>query len=349
MKMNLYLILYIILTLNLYSQNPKQKGLLEIDFSVPDIPAMKSLGVENSNILRPTTPGELGIQLSKRFDDGNFTIPSALAIEFKPFDLSYEVKANEFENFKNNFRISLGSIFDTISKMSFYSFGFRYTLDYGFSKELNLINNKKKDEILRLRSELISNLKLKYAGNLEKLENDPMLNKEADDYAYNIYLDSLKSEVNNNYWNKSKIDIATAISFSSKDSTGTEPEIRSYNAWLTFSLGIDKWGQLLLGGSFRYYKEELTQNHLSGSLGLRLYGGTNILKAFIEISGISDNLNLIKNSLLVNGGLEFKITKGTWLVYNLGWIDDLESGSSKFKTNLDFKYNIAEIINFINN
>jgi hypothetical protein len=59
------------------------------NFSIPDAPAYLMLGIESTDILRPETPRDLVLGLSKfRAADGSLALPHALALEFSPLLLT---------------------------------------------------------------------------------------------------------------------------------------------------------------------------------------------------------------------------------------------------------------------
>ncbi|TAL67864.1 MAG: hypothetical protein EPN82_13140 [Bacteroidetes bacterium] len=332
-------------------------SLLKLDFSVPDIPALKALGNENSTILRPTTSGELGVQLSKFFDGSSLSLPSAFAIEVAPFLLGNQPDSiNGFidrgklcDQFKNNFRVSIGSLKDTIDNSTNIAIGFRWTFDINLRDKL-----KKENERLEITSDLNTQYENEYAYSIghtysEVLKNDTLY-KLAKKYARKRLKAIAFNKLIDTIWNTDKLDIAFAGVFNSKDSTGIETKFKSINAWITYSQGtcLGNWGQLLIGGNLRIVNNDLQDNQLFNyGIGVRFYVGANKLKAFIESGYDYDELKSHRKYFQINSGVELNLSVKTWIVYNIGWEREVQDGtnSSHFITNLDFKYNIAELIN----
>ena len=57
---------------------------VKLGFAVPDIPAFKALGLDPSNILRPSEAKELALTLGSFRSDGDFIIPKNMAVEIAP-------------------------------------------------------------------------------------------------------------------------------------------------------------------------------------------------------------------------------------------------------------------------
>jgi hypothetical protein len=57
---------------------------MKVNFAVPDIPAFKSLGIEPSKILRPSTPEALSVIIPQFMNNGNVVLPSSFALEASP-------------------------------------------------------------------------------------------------------------------------------------------------------------------------------------------------------------------------------------------------------------------------
>lgn len=92
--------------------------MLKLNFAVPDMPAFKTLGTEPSDLLKPSTPKALAVSMSQFYDNRQFIIPKAFAMEISPALLvnSNSTKLSDYSKNAgiNSFRISLGTSIDTI-------------------------------------------------------------------------------------------------------------------------------------------------------------------------------------------------------------------------------------------
>src|ERR1700748_2857962 len=57
---------------------------MKLGFAVPDIPAFKALGLDPSNILRPSEVKDFALALGSFRNKGNFVVPKNLAAEVAP-------------------------------------------------------------------------------------------------------------------------------------------------------------------------------------------------------------------------------------------------------------------------
>ena len=356
---NYFCILLIFMTIYyLKAEESKDEidSLIKLDFSVPDIPAMKALSWDNSNILRPTTPGELGIQLSKFFNNNNLSLPSSFAIEVSPSILYGKQKSlKEYLDHIcwNNLRLSLGSFKDTSNNTTNVAIGLRWTYDFGYINSIN-----KENEFLEKRSVFIDSVTNNYLKDKFKIEpqdrskteNSDKL-KEATDYSEKKFVENvytIKEKVNDDFWNKAKVDFAFACVSNSKDSTVKDMMLKSYYFWGTGTFPFSPWWQTIVGVKFGGSRNiDTTKFLFNYGFGIRFYFGQNNIKAFIEYSYDKDRINENFISNMLNLGIEFKLTTNTWIVYSVGWESSSQNSinNSNLNTNLDFKYNFAEIIN----
>src|SRR6187455_1012027 len=57
---------------------------LRVNFTVPDMPAFKTLGTDPSNLLKPSTPQALAVSLSTFVQNTELIVPDGFAIEISP-------------------------------------------------------------------------------------------------------------------------------------------------------------------------------------------------------------------------------------------------------------------------
>ena len=85
------------------------------------------------------------------------------------------------------------------------------------------------------------------------------------------------------YWNATVVEVALAALAQAHDSSGTGIGMDRVAGWLTAGLPIGGSGQLLLGAEGGFQRDTLTTKWKPrGTLGTRLYIGTNYLKFFAE-------------------------------------------------------------------
>jgi hypothetical protein len=119
----------------LANSNVMQAFTQRANFAIPDAPAFQLLEVDPSTILRPSTPREVAVNLSKFFaEDGSFSLPQKLAIELPPI-LLIKRDLSQKELDKNPFLYSLrfsfaGERHPDTGAPARMAFGFRlHTLD----------------------------------------------------------------------------------------------------------------------------------------------------------------------------------------------------------------------------
>lgn len=109
-------------------------GKAVLDFAVPDIPAFKALGIDASNILRPSSAKELGVAFSNLAKGDVSVIPRNVAIEvapilfIKPWYTLEQYRTKAGLRILNATRISLGTNEDAETGVNSVAIGLRTTL-----------------------------------------------------------------------------------------------------------------------------------------------------------------------------------------------------------------------------
>ncbi len=186
-------------------------------------------------------------------------------------------------------------------------------------------------------------------------------------------IESLKQEYKAEHWNAVKWDLAGAIKLTSADSLVKNLHYAKTSLWSTFASPVSKNAQLLWG--MQYSNEKFDSLIITSrdtvisdstitindtlpdpdkysiskfSTGFRIYGGVNRIKAFLEFNA-GGQINY-SAKLGLNGGLEWNITDGIWLLINTTldwqkfkkndvWDDDWQATTA---WKVDFRFNLPE-------
>ena len=356
---------------------------LKTNFVVPDLPAFKSLNIDPSNLLRPSTPKAFAVSLSEFYSQGKIIMPEAFAAEITPAQLLNANKPKTLEQYAkngvgNSFRISLGTARDT----SVSSNGRKLAIGF----RVNLINKgelatdteylKQKMSALRqfmsasmiLRKDFAALKGIDTAVNAsspwdEELDAHPdwvkeFKEKEADttfvgQQLFLKQIKAIKEDYRKRHWNDERLDVALALTAYSQDSFLSNIQYNRADFWLTYATGMfSDHGQFLIGCNANAAKN-LTDTVAANankiffnlSIPARLLIGTNRIKGFAEIQYSYIGSPKTHNAFL-NLGAELNIVDGVWV--NLyGGIDyDVTAQQGRFKTNLDIKLTLPENFNF---
>ena len=134
MKNNILLIIFLIFSLASTAQQDTLETKFLLDFVTPDIPAYKSLGIEKSNLLRPSDVKEFALMLSPFYNNGKVGIPKNFGLEFAPWKMAsrkwtlrdYDKKFGK--RFLYNSSFSLAAVSDSTKYSSKLSIGYRFAL-----------------------------------------------------------------------------------------------------------------------------------------------------------------------------------------------------------------------------
>lgn len=334
------------------------------EFAVPDLPAMKVLGLEGSEILRPSTAQTLTVVLSD-FAGNGLVLPGAMAVEVTPYSLVSAGRLTLADYLRTsrlctNLRVSLGTVTRTQASGLSYSapmrdaaIGVRFTpVD-----QSDLRNNRSylrfSDSVVEVFGNQRRGFRRLYEDSVvaargrEFLNAMPGRDDSVNGYAdrrfaewfesatgfrsKKEYFEAAKSQYIASGWNAEKLDFAMAVLLTSADSGGRNVRFRKFSAWLTYGRPAGGWGQLLVGAN-----GSLVDDNVTFSASPRLYAGANRAKAFIEAQyGYSERIHELRAAL----GAEVNPSDWLWVDTGLG-LDYrlLESGhSSSFTFDLKFK------------
>ena len=379
MKQIMTFFLAISIITNIQSQNIDSVTLskLRLNFTVPDMPAFKSLNTEPSNLLKPSTPMAFALTLSELYQDRKFLLPKAFAVEISP---SLLINANKpplqlreyaRRSVANSFRISLGTSTDTIltSSARNLGLGFRISLinkgdlatDTIQHKQISLLLEKFRKNVRRVSLAKFADLKGINKTEIDwedKILGNPAMKKEFDEYladeeerSQKIFLadlKKLKEEYKKENWNATKLDIAIAILGTSADSLFKNLKFNRADLWVTWAQKIGKKSQFLLGLNAQSArnladttKDSKNSNYSNISIPARYLIGTNRVKGFAEAQ-YSYLGELKQHKFFFSLGVELNIVDGVWLNLSGGFDENTSLDISKFIANFNLKLTLPE-------
>ncbi|RYY84159.1 MAG: hypothetical protein EOO15_19980 [Chitinophagaceae bacterium] len=135
----------------------------QLNFITPDMPAYKSLGVEASDLLRPSDVKELALMLNPFYSSGKVGIPKNFGLEFAPWKMASkkwtlsDYNSNAKKRFGYNSSFSLAAASDSTDFPAKLALGYRFAL---LSKQADLlrapfmIDFSVADKLQKLRADL---------------------------------------------------------------------------------------------------------------------------------------------------------------------------------------------------
>lgn len=354
---------------------------LRVNFTVPDMPAFKTLGTDPSNLLKPSTPQALAVSLSTFVQNTELIVPDGFAIEISPALLLNSNKTLQHlstyakKAVLNSFRISLGTSTDTTLSASGrnIALGFRISLinkgDFATDTDEHAkISAALKDFRQHVRE--VSMVEFAALKNLDTSKPDwdtvvavnGVFKKEFDDYLANEEeasqrlfmkkLRELKTTYKKEQWNAKKLDVALALLYSSPDSLVKNIRFNRVDFWLSGALCTGRYSQFMYGLNARTFRDlkdgsiaTRDKSYFNISIPARYLIGTNRLKGFGEVQYSYDNLEE-SSRFLVNLGSEINVVDGLWINLYGGLDYDSTAGDSRFVTNFNIKLTMPERFSF---
>ena len=330
--------------------------LLQADYAVPDAPALKMLGMEDSKLLRPSSVRALTAGLSNASGAASY-IPSAFAVEFAPFMLRrgevLSLDAYQKRPWLYRLRTSIAASRDS-------SGGNRSRVAAAVRFSLNDASDLRQNErviasILTLtRWERDSALVVRARWTAEGIPFTGPTNAADSARAAKIVatlaleqrrsskalVESAKRAIEESRWNASVFDIAIGVSGSTADSAARGAQVDGVSGWLTKGWAVGEGRQLLLGtrGAYERDLKDSTASDLAGTadLVLRLYLGSNQYKALGELQSTARAET--KPRWLANFGGEFKLTSALWVTATVGYEATGGFSNGRMVSNWKFKF-----------
>jgi hypothetical protein len=328
----------------------------KLNFAQPDYPAFKSLGLESSNLLRPSNVSEFGVVASEFYNGNNLIIPKSFAMEVSPVLLMNINKMTLSEYQKNHIwktsRFSLGTLRDSLNTSNI-AIGYRISIiNNGDLRTDNTAINELR-ELLEKRSKMRGELRTQFLkeNNLNPFDITDSIEAEIDTFivknieikkeALDKKIKEFKVNYENEHWNAQKLDFAIALAGSSPDSLLGNVNYNSFQLWATYAHPIFKSkGQLLFGLNYQNYQLADTIYN-AFSVANRNYFGNNKIKFFIE-EQLEYKDETESGNLLINLGGELNLSGGLWLDLSAGLTKDFKENSSNLVSQFRFRYTIPD-------
>lgn len=368
----LMIVWYVGTPFNSFSQDQNVE-VQKLNFAVPDIPALKTLNSDFSNILRPSDIKSVSVITSNFYNAGQIILPSRFALELAPLllvnssNLTLQ-KYNDSHVAWRSLRISVGSLRDSTTNFtSRIAFGLRTTLvdkqdykgDKAFQRQIVELQASRLLNIDKIRDQCRKDLGFPpdFDNNPDQLKkvNECIESKRPIDVDQAINQEKIDYKRKN--WNKTKIDAAIGASWASEDSVFVNKDtlfnkvlLHRVDAWITGAFpfpATSNWGQAMVGINMNNKIPLLpydTTRATSFSLPFRYYAGTNKVKGFAEFQ-YSQNFekNNDFSSWLLTLGSELSITDGIWLnVYFGVTTDSRNKDERKLVSHFDLRFTIPE-------
>lgn len=344
-------------------------GKAKLDFAIPDIPAFKALGVDPSNILRPSAVKDFSLMLNNFGDNGFSTIPRDLAVEvapalfLKPWYTLQQYRQNGALRFLTKSRISLGTNDDAATRVNTIATGFRATL---FDKgDFRLDSAFQQEHIFARMGQLQDGLSTRLAEYIRRI-GGPVVYAQLDRARQAEIRDSIFRAVESDagfvldtvvkqsietykreHWNASRMDFAYALMLRSPDTLVSNVRLNQHSFWATLALkpgARNSWGQLLLGVAQNLVRED--DRWLSSFTGsMRFYAGTNKFKGLLEVQYRSKDQKSLRGpaTLFTQLGVEASFFNGMWIQFSTGIFNALEGDNkSALRSNLNLSLSFPE-------
>lgn len=292
----------------------------EVDFAIPDAPALQLLQVGESSILRPTTVRALTAGLSDLFEGeggGGLQVPNAFAIEAAPFLLARGPRLT-LPRYRANpalYRTRVSAAArrsDGTGNLTGIALGLRLTLSDGADLRMNQAYVDSATVLATSINEVYVNARIR-AGRPPA----PIVLTEAEQDSVSRLIEPFRKRWAQTRWNANVFDVAAGLMAASADSLGNDLTVGNVAAWGTWGRGWGDWGQLLLGGRGTFGRDALgAERALGGSMGARFYAGTNAYKVFLEGQGTVGTDD--EPGWLLNSGGEARLYNRFWANFSAG-------------------------------
>ncbi|HYW11916.1 MAG TPA: hypothetical protein VE871_08165 [Longimicrobium sp.] len=259
----------------------------EVDFAIPDAPALELLQAQASGVLRPTTVRALTAGLSDLFqgEGGGLQVPNAFAIEAAPFLLArgHRLTLPQYRANPALYRTRVSAAarrHEDTGNLTGIALGLRLTLADDADLRMNPAYIDSATVLSAAINEIYVNARIR-AGRPPA----PVVLTAAEQDSVRRLIEPFRTRWAQTRWNANVFDLAAGL-MASADSLGNDLEVGQLAAWGTWGRGWADWGQLLVGGRGTFGHDLPGDDRaLGGSLGARFYAGTNAYKVFLEGQG----------------------------------------------------------------
>lgn len=330
--------------------------LLQADYAVPDAPALKMLGLDDSKLLRPSSVRALTAALSSASGAANY-LPSAFAVEFAPFMLRrgevLSLDTYQKQPWLYRLRASIAASRDSSGgRRSRVAGAIRFSLNDAADLRQNEsviasvleLTRWERDSALTVRARwLAENIPFTGPTNAAdsaraaKIVATLALEQRRSSKAL---VETAKRAIEESRWNASVFDIAIGLSGSTADSVARGGQFDGVSGWLTKGWALGEGRQLLFGtrGAYERDLKDTSASLLKGTADavLRLYVGSNQYKALGELQGTGRVET--KPRWLANLGGEFKLNSAVWVTATIGYEASGRMRNGKMVSNWKLKF-----------
>ena len=340
-----------------------QAGWGNLNYSVPESPSFKILGVSPDNIMKPTSTRDIAVSVGNYYVNNGATIPKNISVEISPGLFSPKVNLNEYRqgriwytssysigtkaNGDGSYDIALGAKLKlrddadlrTNEKLEQFILnkGPIYTDAYeNAHTEVSKVLGLQIWEIATILSDM-TNARYKEVKN--KIDSVMAANKEG----INIQeISKFRNGIKDSLWNAQVWDLGLAVLFASKDSLVKDLTIKPniIGVWTTYGYPLTPKSQILVGENVQGVDTGKTKTVVwNSNTGVRIYYGKNDTKGFFtgELSVKQSALPVHKLAL----GLETTFSDGLWIDFSLG-LQKTGSQDAIFTPGINISYATGE-------
>ena len=306
-----------------------------VDFAIPDAPAFKLLQTDESAILRPQTVRDLSFALDGfRGRNNTFVVPKQFAVEFSPGLLiggrTLRISDYSLRKYLYATRLSAATARDSLNRAQLAA-GVRFTL----VDEQDLRSrgaNGTDTAVTRLTNRM---LEIHQAARDRVGPRGALVLTDADREQIAALSDSVKQYWADAYWNANSLELAFGGRARTSDSLGNDPTMAEVSGWATYANGLRGWGQVLLGAKVGAARDSVGDFRSSSTLAVRLYIGSNDLKAFVE--GQQAVASKADAQWLLNSGVEVRLPAVGWVNASAGYATTPFGGKGRVVSSFKFK------------
>ena len=343
---------------------------INLDFAVPDIPAFKALGIDPSNILRPSNLKQVALMFSHLRSGSQFIVPQNLAVELTPGLLikpwytldQYQKKGGI--RWLSKLSASVGSNQDPSSGVNSLSFGFRsvlidkgdFRLDTAFlDTAIYRYQDRYTQSWVNNRNQYLkaNNLTIRDFAAMAPSTQDSILEiaRQMTVSQIGFDLDAMVAQSMQDFkkknWNAPRMDVAYALVMQSPDSLIGSIKLNKHMMWFAWAFRPgrnNRNAQFVIGMNNSLYKAEgKFYNEFTGNF--RFYIGKNRLKALAEAQyqNLDHPVTGRTETLYSQVGVELAIYKSIWLHFGTGFLNALDgTAKSQLISNLNLYLTFPE-------
>ena len=352
-----------------------QAGWGTLNYSVPESPAFKILGVSPDNILRPASTRDIAIAIGNYYLNNGASIPKNVSVELAPSLFNPSVSLSEYqhywtrlwytssysvateENQDGSYALSFGMKLELINNADLRSNPIlnRFISEQGsyYADAFEEAMNEEAEELARQRDQskymVLAEVARAYSDTSPK---DPSENPEYQKIHSEVNqkigekvdvekISKFRDKIKNSLWNATVWDFGIAVLFASSDSLIKHLSAPSrVGLWTTLGFPLGTVSQILMGINVQGMDDSKGNlNQWNCSSGARVYYGRNDLKGFIQ--GETDLRQSELPIYRAGIGIETTFSGSIWFDFSIG-IQKTGSGNASFAPAINISYASGE-------